>query len=168
MKNDIHKMVLDFFSGNSLPKFITHTNLVLIPKKEHVHSFFDLRPISLSNFTNKIFSRIIHDRIEALLPRLISCNQSSFVKGRSIIENVLLTKEIVTDTRKRGKPSSVVIKLNMAKAYDRASSFFLMKVLRKMVFSKTFVDLMWRLISNNCIQSWLIFSLRNSFTLLEG
>jgi len=63
------------------------------------------------------------------------------VKGRSIIENVLLTQEIVTDIRKRGKPSNVIFKLDMAKAYDRVSWFILMKVLRKIGFAKTFVDL---------------------------
>lgn len=50
---------------------------------------------------------------------------------------------------KKGKPDNVVIKLDMAKAYDRVSWFFLMKVLRKMGFSNDLVDIIWRLISNN-------------------
>lgn len=66
-------------------------------------SFSDLRPISLSNFLNKIISRLIHDRLEGLLPKLISNNQSGFVKGRSITENVLLAQEIIVDIRKRSK-----------------------------------------------------------------
>ncbi|WMV32127.1 hypothetical protein MTR67_025512 [Solanum verrucosum] len=135
--------------GNTLPKSITHTNLVLLPKKENVQDFTDLRPISLSNFINKVLSRIVHNRIEVLLPGLISSNQSGFVKGRSIIENVLLTQEIITDIRKRGKPINVIMKLDIAKAYDRVSWYFFMKVLRKMGFSEVFIDLIWRLISNN-------------------
>lgn len=82
-----------------------------------------LRPISLSNFFNKVLSRIIHDRLKNILPNLISSNQSGFVKGRSIIENVLLAQELVTNITKRGKPTNVVIKLDMAKAYDRVSWF---------------------------------------------
>lgn len=39
--------------------------------------------------------------------------------------------------------------MDMDKAYDRVSWFFLMKVLRKMGFSNTFVDIIWKLISNN-------------------
>lgn len=108
-----------------------------------------MRPISLSNFIHKVMSRIIHDKLEKFLPSIISPNQSGFVQGRSIIENVLLTQEIVTDISKRGKPANVVIKLDMAKAYDRVSWFFLMKVLKKIGFSNVFVDLIWRLISNN-------------------
>ncbi|XP_019225001.1 PREDICTED: uncharacterized protein LOC109206620 [Nicotiana attenuata] len=94
---DIHNMVMHFYGGATLPKSITHTNLVLLPKKLRVETFSDLRPISLSNFTNKVLSRVLHDRLEKFLPLLISHNQSGFVKGRSIFENILLTQEIVTD-----------------------------------------------------------------------
>lgn len=59
--SDIHRMVLDFFAGNTRPKSIIHTNLVLIPKKSNVKTFSDMRPISLSNFINKVLSRIVHD-----------------------------------------------------------------------------------------------------------
>ncbi|XP_060170557.1 uncharacterized protein LOC132601491 [Lycium barbarum] len=72
-------------------------------------------------------SRVVHDRLEVVLPQLISINQAGFVQGRSIIENVLLAQEIVTDIRKRGKPANVVIKLDMAKAYDRVSWSYLIK-----------------------------------------
>ncbi|XP_060190777.1 uncharacterized protein LOC132620077 [Lycium barbarum] len=45
--------------------------------------------------------------------------QSGFVKGRSIVENILLAQEIVHDIRIRKKPANIVIKLDMEKAYDR-------------------------------------------------
>ncbi|XP_060211965.1 uncharacterized protein LOC132639541 [Lycium barbarum] len=98
--NDVHAVVLAFFDGKELPKSITHTNLVLIPKKQTVETFSDMRPIS-------------------------------FVKGRSIFENILLTQEIVSDIIIRGKPANVVIKLDMAKVYDGVSWKYLMHVLRK-------------------------------------
>ncbi|XP_075099052.1 uncharacterized protein LOC142175940 [Nicotiana tabacum] len=77
----------------------------------------------------------IHNMIGEFFPSLISPNQSGFVKGRSIFENILLTQEIVTDIRLKGKPANVVIKLDMAKAYDRVSWKYLLHVLRKMGFS---------------------------------
>lgn len=84
-------MVRAFFNGHSLPKCVPHTNLVLLLMKKEVTTFSDLRTISLSNFTNKIISRVIHKRLVGLLPSLISEEQAGFVKGRSIVENVLLT-----------------------------------------------------------------------------
>lgn len=92
---------------------------------------------------------MVHDRLEKVLPSLISPNQSGFVKGRSIFENILLTQEIVTDIRLRGKPAKVVINLDIAKAYDRVSWKFLLHVLRRMGFAKCFINMVWNLISNN-------------------
>nr|XP_016444491.1 PREDICTED: uncharacterized protein LOC107769761 [Nicotiana tabacum] len=90
---DVMDMVKEFFNMQDLPKFVTHTNLVLLPKKKKVVTFSDMRPISLS-----------------------------FVKGRNIIENMLLTQEIITDMRLRTKAGpNAVIKLDMMKAYDRLS-----------------------------------------------
>ncbi|XP_060216810.1 GDSL esterase/lipase At5g03980-like [Lycium barbarum] len=71
-------------------------------------------------------------------------------KGRCIIENVLLTQEIVADIRLREKPANVVLKLDMEKAYDRVSWMFLVRVSRKMGFAEVFIDMVWRLIANNC------------------
>ncbi|XP_019228674.1 PREDICTED: uncharacterized protein LOC109209791 [Nicotiana attenuata] len=146
---DIHNMVMHFYGGATLPKSITHTNLVLLLKKLRVETFSDLRPTSLSNFTSKVLSGVLHDRLKKFLPLLISPNQSGFVKGRSIFENILLTQEIVTDIRLRGKPVNVVIKLDMAKAYDRVSWKYLLHVLRRMGFSEHFINMVWNLVSNN-------------------
>lgn len=88
-------------------------------------TFTDMGPISLSNFVNKILSRIIHYRLEGDFPKLISPNQSGFVKERRTIENILLTRELITHISKKWKPSNVVINLDMAKAYDRVSWLFL-------------------------------------------
>lgn len=69
---DMYEMMKAFFYGADLSRFITHTNLVLISKKVIVNSFSDLRPISLSNFMYKIFSRILQERIKVVLLRIIS------------------------------------------------------------------------------------------------
>ncbi|XP_060182380.1 uncharacterized protein LOC132612050 [Lycium barbarum] len=53
IKADVYSVVKAFFEGQTLPKSITHTHLVLLPKKNVVETFSDMRPISLSNFINK-------------------------------------------------------------------------------------------------------------------
>lgn len=49
ISEDLVMVVKTFFCGRKLPKFVTHTNLVIIPKKEFPSTFSDLRPISLSD-----------------------------------------------------------------------------------------------------------------------
>ncbi|XP_075080127.1 uncharacterized protein LOC142165483 [Nicotiana tabacum] len=148
--DDLYNMVRAFFNGHELPKCVTHTNLVLLPNKKEVTTFSDLRPISLGNFSNKVISRVVHERLVKFLPSLISEEHVGFVKGRNIVENILLTQEIVTDIRLRTKAGpNVILKLDMTKAYDRLSWLFLTKVLRKMGFTERFIGIVFGLVSNN-------------------
>lgn len=114
-----------------------------------VRSFNDLRPISLSSFMNKIISKVLQGRIEKVLHKIISPNQTGFIMGRNISENVLLAQEIIRDINKRNKHHNVVVKLDMTKAYDRVSWIFLTKVMRSFEFGERIIDMVWRLVSNN-------------------
>lgn len=148
IKHDIIDFVWEFCKGKSLTKFYTHTCVALIPKVDNPASFSDLRPISLSNFTNKIISKIISKRLNPLLPRLIYVNQSGFVSGRLITENVMLAQEIIHNISKINSGGNVVLKLDMAKAYDRLSWEFQENVLKKYDFANYWISLVSNLISN--------------------
>ncbi|KAH0672621.1 hypothetical protein KY284_023708 [Solanum tuberosum] len=149
IKEDFVKMVVAFFYGMELPRFVTHTNLVLLPKKEQVRSFTDLRPISLSTYINKVISKVIHGRLAEVLLEIISKKQTGFMKGRSIAKNVLLAQEIIRDINKRNQYHNIVVKLDMMKAYDRVSWVFLTKVMRRFGFTERIIDMVWRLMTNN-------------------
>ncbi|XP_060202996.1 uncharacterized protein LOC132631439 [Lycium barbarum] len=148
IKNDIVDFMQNFFEGKNLTRFYTHSCLALISKIDTSTSFSELRPISLSNFTNKIISKILAIRLNHFFPKLISENQSGFVTGRSITDNVMLTQEIIHGISKKNKGGNVVLKLDMAKSYDRLSWSFHTKVLNKFGFNDVWIDLIWRSIAN--------------------
>lgn len=56
---------------------------------------------------------------------------------------------------KKTRGSNVVLKLDMAKAYDRLSWPFLMAVMRAFGFGERWIDMTWRLLSG-CHLSVLI------------
>ncbi|XP_027122034.2 uncharacterized protein [Coffea arabica] len=68
--------------------------------------------------------------------------------GRQIFDNVLLAQELITDIGKASRGGNVVLKIDMAKAYDRVSWPFLIQVLRHFDFCEVWIDMIWRLISN--------------------
>ncbi|XP_016513333.1 uncharacterized protein LOC107830320 [Nicotiana tabacum] len=127
IKEDIMDFVREFFNGKNLTKFYSHTCLVLIPNVESPSNFSELRPISLTNFTTKIISKILAERLNHILSKLISDNQSGFMKGRLITENVMLAQEIIQGISKENRGGNIVIKLDMEKAYDRMSWSFILQ-----------------------------------------
>lgn len=76
-----------------------------------------IRPISLSNFINKVLSKLLLEGMNDIIPQLSFSNQTNFVRGRNISENVLLAHEIIKGIYKRNnKYYNMVVKLDMTKA----------------------------------------------------
>lgn len=70
------------------------------------------------------------DRIAMVLPHIISQEQIGFIKDRGIIDNVLLAPKMIYKLDSKVRGSNVILKLDMAKAYDRLFWLFLLKTLK--------------------------------------
>ena len=124
ISEDVFKVVLSFFCGAELPKAITATSIMLIPKVDQPHDFLQFHPINLCNFFNKIFSRVLADRLAAVLPKIISPQQSGSVYGRLILDNFLLVQELMAGIGKRANSGNIALKLNMSIVYNCMSWLF--------------------------------------------
>jgi hypothetical protein len=113
-------------------------------------SFDKFRPISLCSVVYKICSKLIVNRLSAVLCRLVSEEQGAFLPGRSIFENISLTQELVQDINKPIRGGNIMMKIDMAKAYDTVDWEFLLKVLNAFRFSLGFC----KLISSCVSSSW--------------
>nr|XP_027088617.1 uncharacterized protein LOC113709968 [Coffea arabica] len=118
---NVYQAVVSFFCGEDIPRSITATLIVLLPKVDNPQDFTQFRPISLCNFANKIISKLLAGRLAKLLPQLIFPQQSGFVQERQIADNFLLAQELLIGITKPNRGRNVVIKLDMMKAYDRVS-----------------------------------------------
>lgn len=126
---DVYKVVQEFFLGFPLPKPVAHTLIVLLPKGIMQTSFADYRPIALCTFFSKIQSRILATRLNTVLPKIISPEQAGFQKGKGIAEHVLFGNEMVHWLDHTLRSSNCIIKLDLAKAFDRVNWQFLQWVL---------------------------------------
>ena len=61
------------------------------------------RPISLINVDTKIASKALAKRLEHILPDLIHCNQSTYVKVRSIFDTVRSIDDVLEFTKQSGQ-----------------------------------------------------------------
>ncbi|GJY34922.1 putative RNA-directed DNA polymerase [Tanacetum coccineum] len=114
--DEVVKAVGEFFINGRLLKEINHTIIALIPKVQNPMGVNDYRPISCCIF--KCISKILANSIKESLKTLISPNQSAFVPGRSIADNILLTQELMHNYHlDRGVPRCA-FKVDIQKAYD--------------------------------------------------
>ncbi|XP_028121690.1 uncharacterized protein LOC114318912 [Camellia sinensis] len=148
-------VVLSFFLGGHLLKELNHTNLVLIPKVSHPVKLSQFRPISLCNFTLKIITKILANRLKQILKSIISPNQSAFVPGRMIQDNSIEAHEAFhfLKHKRMGRAGFMAIKLDFNKAYDRVEWDFLLELMRRMGFAPKWIQ--W---VSECITS-VIFSI---------
>ncbi|KAH9735402.1 putative ribonuclease H protein [Citrus sinensis] len=139
--------IREIFSSGNIPSEINKTLVVLIPKTDHLISFRMYRPISLCTVTYKTVTKIIANRLKAILPELIGPHQTSFVPGRHIIENIVVAQEIIHSMRRKtGNRGQMAIKVDLEKAYDRLSWDFIQDTLLETGLPTDFVH-----ITMNCI-----------------
>lgn len=144
---DVCEAVWDFFDGHQMPASFTATTIVLIPKVVFPSAWSDFWPISLCNVTNKIISKVLTSRLSTMLPDLLAPSQSGFVRGRLISDNILLAQEMVHEIGTQGCHPNLILKLDMAKAYDRIQWRFLFRVLELRGFPPPLLDMIRRCIS---------------------
>ena len=115
---DFVTAVQSFFLFGFLPSGINATILSLIPKTEAALTMKDYRPIACCNLLYKVISKILARRLREILTDAIEPNQSAFIKGRLLLENVLLASELVNGYHKPTSSPRCAIKFDIAKAFD--------------------------------------------------
>lgn len=95
----------------------------------------------------KIASKVLSN--QKILPDVISLNQSAFVPGRLITDNVLLAYELThyMQTKNKGTDCYAALKLDMSKAYDWVEWEFLRRMLCKLGFQQGWVENLRKLVT---------------------
>ncbi|GJZ66902.1 hypothetical protein Tco_0630142 [Tanacetum coccineum] len=129
MASDVILAVQEFFVNGKLLKELNHTIIALIPKVASPSRINDYRPISYCNVLFKCISKIIANHIKESLKDLISPNQSAFVQGRRITDNILLVQELMHNYHLDMGSPRCAFKVESQKAYDTVDWGFLKEVL---------------------------------------
>jgi len=114
------KCLLKTLKIGVMPNSLNDTYICLIPKVNCPKKITDFRPISLCNVIYKMVSKELANRLNKVLPKVISDAQSAFLLGRQITDNVLVAFKIMhcINQRRKGKKGLMAIKLDMSKSFD--------------------------------------------------
>ncbi|XP_074315221.1 uncharacterized protein LOC141651405 [Silene latifolia] len=133
--------IKDFFQTGKRLKQLNHTLISLIPKCAMPQNVTQFRPISCCNVVYKCISKLLCARLAWVLPELISDSQGGFMKGRSIVENILICQDIVRLYNRKSVSSRFLMKVDLKKAYDSVSWEFLEEMLVSLEFPSHFISL---------------------------
>ena len=91
--------------------------ITLIPKKNKPEQFLkNWGPISLLNCDYKIAAKAVATRMKRVLPDIINNDQTGFLKGRSISENVRLLNSVISYAEQQNVPGMLLF-IDFEKAF---------------------------------------------------
>lgn len=110
--------------------------ITCIPKQDKPKQFLkNWRPITLT-VVYKIATGCIAERIKKFLDKLIRNDQTVFVKGRFIGENIRLIYDIINYTESKQIPGLIML-IDFEKAFDSVSWKFIFETLEYFNFGKS-------------------------------
>ena len=129
LKDDLMRFLVDFHRNGKLTKGLNSPFIALIPK---VNS-----PQRLAT--------VLANRLRLVIGSVVSDSQSVFVKGKQILDGILIANEVVNEARRLGK-ELLLFKVDFEKAYDSVDLKYLDAVMVQMNFPT-----LWRKWISECV-----------------
>uniref|UniRef100_A0A803J5Q1 Reverse transcriptase domain-containing protein n=1 Tax=Xenopus tropicalis TaxID=8364 RepID=A0A803J5Q1_XENTR len=125
-------------TGNINPEFLqAHISTIPKPGKPQ-DSCPNYRPIALLNTDLKLYSKILAQRLNKILPSLINNDQVGFIMNRQAPDNTRKLHNILHIIKQQKLPA-LILSLDAEKAFDRIHWEYMKKTLSKFQLGNTFI-----------------------------
>ncbi|TYJ48346.1 hypothetical protein E1A91_A01G055500v1, partial [Gossypium mustelinum] len=86
VKEDVFRMMSDFYRTGKMEKSINCSFISLIPKTYNPNEIANFHPICLVSSLYKIVAKVLSQRLKAVIGELVSETQCVFIRGRQIFD----------------------------------------------------------------------------------
>ena len=140
--NDIKHIVIDSinyaFRKEELSLDQRRGVITLIPKKDKNRQILkNWRPISLLTVDYKILAKSLANRLKKVIDKLICNDQTGYIKGRYIGENIRTIKDMITYLKLKNK-TGILLLIDFEKAFDSVRWDFMAETLKAFNFGPIF------------------------------
>jgi retron-type reverse transcriptase len=133
IKEDVYQLCFEFYDGQLDMESINMGYITLIPKIGSPECVNDFRPITLLNCCLKIITKLLANRLQTVVLKIVHKNQYGFLKGRSIQDCLAWAFEFIHQCE-ASKQEIILLKLDFAKAFDTIDHIAMLKIMRQMGF----------------------------------
>ena len=139
VKWDLKALVDSFAKGEINIARLNYGIITLVPKTNDAKQIQKFRPICLLNVSFKIMTKVLMNRLAKCVAPVISRTQTAFIKGRYIMEGVVILHEALNSFHKN-KEDALIFKVDFEKAYDKIKWPFVIQMLKMRGFPDKWCD----------------------------
>ncbi|KAK1609393.1 hypothetical protein QYE76_033066 [Lolium multiflorum] len=146
--SDVVAVFSSFYEGTIDLTRINRAFLVLLPKTDAANTPTLFRPISLQNCIMKAITKVLTTRLQATIHSLVDADQTGFLSGRRISENIVYTADILHCLHLRKAPT-LVFKIDFRKAFDFVNWDSFLAILKVRGFDDRWCEWMARILTTS-------------------
>ena len=145
-REELTPMILKLFQniaeGETLQNSFYKATITLIPKRaKDATKEENYRPISLMNRYGKILNKILANRIQQHIKRIIHHDQVGFIPEMQVFFNIPKSINVIKHINKLKNKNHMIISIDAEKAFNKIQQPFMIKTLQKVGIEGNFLNI---------------------------
>ena len=139
----------NYLNGKQFDNSLKSSYIRLIPKSgKDPTTIGNWRPITIITTINKLYCKLIYNRLEPITDKLLEEGQSAY-RPSCDLSDVFLNLKITIDSYVKAKESACLLNLDFSKAFDSLGHAFIKEILGLYQFPENFINAIMGYLSNN-------------------